>query len=172
MTDTARTDAGDLLSKSAFSWAADIKNPDALLAANKDQLFMMLAVRTIDPQEAVGTVSDRFGSKLVLNTLQRGPAVIELGKRVFRRCAKAFHDFLCSSNDDDAELRDKIKNAILSPDVSATTIVAGGLVAALGLSAPVALVVATLINQIVVAPTIEELCASWDLQIDSATTTA
>lgn len=168
MSEGTKTNASQLLVKHAEFWASDIKNEDAFAKADNEELFMLLAARTSNPVQAFGPPSDRFKADFEPKALVLGPAFSDVGKKIFRRCASALHDFLCSSDDEDKELRDKIKNAITSPDVSAISIIAGGLMAVSALGATGAIVIATLINRIIVAPTAQVMCEEWDNQIKAA----
>ncbi|KAA1052480.1 hypothetical protein [Azospirillum argentinense] len=175
--DTPNRKAADaLFRKHAESWARDAKNVGTLvgtikkdeIAKDNDELFMLLASRTSDPQAAFGTPEDRFGAAVNPAMLSRGPSFIEVGKRVFRRIAKAFYEFLCLGEGEDKDLRDRLKAALLARDASATALIAGGLVALLGLSASVAAVAAALLLRVVLVPAGKELCQVYKECIDQA----
>jgi hypothetical protein len=168
MSKAKKTDAGDLLAQHAESWSKEVKPAHDLMKAGDQELFALLAARASDPQEAFGTPGDRFGTRYDPATLPKGPSVFELGRRIFLRCADALRTFLCAPNDDDKELRDRIKSALVARDASAIAIIAGGLVAAFGMGAAAAAVVATLLLRIIVVPTVNVLCEEWDKQIKEA----
>jgi hypothetical protein len=100
--------------------------------------------------------------------LPKGPSVFEVGRRIFLRCATALHRFLCAPEDEDKELRERIKAALVTRDANAVAIIAGGLVAAFGMGAAAAAVVAALLVRTIVAPTIDELCDVFDEEIKTA----
>ncbi len=170
MTDADRATADRLLLRYAENWARDAASAAELTKISSNQeLFALLAARASDPQEAFGTPGDRFGTRFDPATLPKGPSVFEVGKRIFLRSAAALHDFLCAPNDEDKELRDRIKAALVTRDASAVAIVAGGLVAAFGIGAAAAAVVATLLVRIIVVPAANVLCDVWDEKIKEAT---
>jgi precorrin-3B methylase len=71
------------------------------------------------------------------------------------------HAFLCDPGAEDRQLRDRMLNAILAKDGGGVAVVAGGLVAAFGMSPAVAAIVAALAVKLIVAPAAKELCKTW-----------
>lgn len=168
--DADKATADRLLVRYAEAWAKDAASVSELTkVASIQELYALLAARASDPQEAFGTPGDRFGTRFDPATLPKGPSVFEVGKRIFTRSAGALHGFLCAPDEEDKELRDRIKSAIVSRDVSAVAIIAGGLVAAFGMGAAAAAVVAALLVRIIVVPSGEVLCEVWDEKIKEAT---
>jgi hypothetical protein len=170
MTDFDRVTADELLERYAESWAKDAASVTNLTNVPTNQeLFALLAARASDPQEAFGTPGDRFGTKFDPAILPKGPSVFEVGRRIFLRQAAALHRFLCAPDEEDKELRNRIKAALVSRDVGAVAIIAGSLVAAFGMGAAAAAIVAALLVRIIVVPTADALCEVWDEQIKEAT---
>jgi len=170
MTDLDRMTADRLLETYAESWAKDAVSVAELTNVPSNQeLFALLAARASDPQEAFGTPGDRFRTKFDPATLPKGSSVFEVGKRIFLRQAAALHRFICAPDDEDKELRNRIKAALVSRDVGAVAIITGCLVAAFGMGAAAAAVVAALLVRIIVVPTTDVLCEVWDEQIKEAT---
>jgi hypothetical protein len=162
--------ADRLLAQYAEAWAKDARQASNLATVgSNDELFALLAARASDPQEAFGSPTDRFRLNFDPATLPKGPSVFEVGKRIFLRCTAALHQFLCAPDDQDKELRNRMIGALLSRDASAIGLIAGGLVAAFGMGAAAAAVVAALLVRIIVAPTAQVLCEEWDKQIKAAT---
>jgi hypothetical protein len=169
MSDSSSRSADRLLEQYALAWAREAATAANLAGVTtNDELYALLAARVSDPQETFGTPEDRFRAKFDPATLPRGPAVFEVGKRIFRRSAAALHSFLCDPTEEDKQLQEKIKAALVSKDTSSIAIIAGGLMAIFGMGAASAAVVAALLVRIIVASTIEVLCQVWDEQIKTA----
>jgi hypothetical protein len=158
--------ADDLLRSLAEKNAGEASRVASLISRPENDLYALLASRVSDPGAAVGSADDRFRTAYDIDDLERGPAA-ELGKRIFGRCSRAAHDFCCSSGADDKKLRDQMLNAIFSKDSGGVALLAGGLVAAFGLSPAIAAVVAALLVKIIVAPAAEELCSTWGATLKS-----
>jgi hypothetical protein len=154
-------DADELLDRYAAQHAADVKNAQNLLNIDVPDLLSALATRVTTPSAMFATPGDRYGTTTAAGQGTRSGPMVEVGKKVALRCARALHDFICKS-DDSGQLREKLVNAIVNKDVSAVGIIAGGLVAIIGMAPAAAAVVAAVIVKVVVIPTTDVLCEQWD----------
>lgn len=151
----------ELLDHYAAQHAAEVKNAENLLNIDVPDLLSALATRVTTPSAMFATPGDRYGITTAAGQGTRSGPMVEVGKKVALRCAQALHDFICNS-DDSAQLRDKLVSAIVSKDVGAVGIIAGGLVAIIGMAPAVAAVVAAVIVKVVVIPTTDVICEQWD----------
>jgi hypothetical protein len=156
---------GELLQEYATKHAKDAKGVDALVKVKPNELFGLLAARVTIPAAMFATPGDRYGTKFNQGDLTRGGPMIELGQRVFFRCSGALHAFLCKPSDEDRQLRESLIKAFISKEVGATGIIAGGLVALFGTAPAAAAIVAAILVQVVVVPTVDVLCEEWDASI-------
>jgi len=156
----------DLLRSLAEKHAGEASRVSSLVSKPENELYALLASRALEPDSGVGSADDRFRTVYDVDDLQRGPAV-ELGKRIFTRCSRATHDFCCAPGDEDKKLRDQMLNAIFSKDGGGVALLAGGLVAAFGLSPAIAALVAALLVKIIIAPTTAEICSAWGASLRS-----
>jgi len=156
----------DTLRSLATKHANEASKVASLVSKPENELYALLAARTSERIGIVGSSDDKFRTAYNRDDLMRGPPS-ELGKRIFMRCSRAAHDFCCSPSDEDRNLQNQMLNAIFSKDGGGVALLAGGLVAAFGLSPAIAAVVAALLVKIVVAPTAQELCAAWGATLKS-----
>lgn len=154
----------DLLRSLAQKHSGEATRATSLIGKDEDELYQMLASSVSAAGIPTGSVDDRFRD--AYDELERGPA-IELGKRIFARCSRAAHEFCCSPGEEDKMLRDQMLKVIFSKDTSGVALLAGGLVAAFGLSPAIAAVVSALLVKLVVAPTAQEVCSTWGASLRS-----
>jgi hypothetical protein len=126
-------------------------------------LLSGIATRVTDPNAVFGTPADRYDLPAVAGQITRGLPMVALGKKVVLRCSRALHDFVCNDGEDPA-LRAKLTQALIGRDVSAISIITAALTFT-GVAPSIAILVATVINQVLFVPTIQELCASWDARL-------
>lgn len=152
--------ADDLLRSYSQENASSAGRVSSLVGKPEGDLYALLASRASMQDAGSVDLDDRFRTSYDTDELNRGPA-IELGKRIFARCSRAAHDFCCNPSGEDKELRDKMLNAIFSKEGGGVALLAGGLVAAIGLSPAVAALVAALLVKLIIAPTAAEVCSAW-----------
>jgi hypothetical protein len=157
-----------LLQEYAAKHAQDAIGADALREIDLNELFGLLAARVTIPTSMFATPGDRYGTKFNQGDLARSGPMIDLGKRVFLRCASALHEFLCKSTDSDIQVRENLIQAIVGKEVGATGVIAGGLVALFGMGPAAAAVVAAILVRVVVVPTVDVLCEEWDASLARA----
>jgi hypothetical protein len=133
----------------------------SLVDKPEGDLYALLASRVSETDSGVGGADDRFRTEYDPDDLERGPAA-DLGKRIFVRCSRAAHQFCCTPGTEDKELRDQMLKAIFSKEGGGIALLAGGLVAAFGLSPAIAAIVAALLVKLIIAPTAAEVCAEWE----------
>jgi hypothetical protein len=92
--------------------------------------------------------------------LERSPDNLTLGKAVFRRWNRTLHEFVCTSNDEDKELKDKVLQALMGQG-SGAALIAGVLVSAFGLHLVTATLIASLLVRLVLVPAKEGACEYW-----------
>lgn len=155
----------ELLQQYAAKHAEDAKGVDALLKVEPNELFGLLAARVTMPTAMFATPGDRYGTKFDQSDLTRSGPMIELGRKVFFRCATALHEFLCKPSEEDRQLRESLIKALIGKEVGATGVIAGGLVALLGMAPAASAIVAAILVQVVVVPTVDVLCEEWDASI-------
>jgi hypothetical protein len=118
----------------------------------------MLAAMSAGTRDTDGNLRGVLPSS---DDLVRSGAAVALGKKIFTRWSKAFHDFLCAPSQDDKDLRDRVLQAIFDKKTGGTAIVAGALVAAFALSPITAGLIAALIMRLIVAPAADGICEAW-----------
>lgn len=156
----------ELLQEYASMHAAEAAGVDGLRTIeDPDILFSLLAVRVTSPAAMFATPGDRYGTKFNAGELSRSGPMVELGKRVFFRCSRAFHEFLCKPTDDDKQLQQSLIEALVGKEVGAVGIIAGGLVTLFAMTPAAAAVVAAIMVQVIVVPSVEVLCEEWDASI-------
>jgi hypothetical protein len=161
--------SSELLHEYAAKNAVDAARAEELLTIRDPEvLFSLLATRVTDPAAMYATPGDRYGTKFNAGEITRSVPMIDLGKKIFLRCSAALHDFLCKPTNDDKQLQQSLINALVSKEVGAVGVIAGGLVALFGMAPAVAAVVAAILVQVVVVPTVGVLCQEWDATIDRA----
>jgi hypothetical protein len=88
--------SSELLKAYASKNAAEARRTEKLREIeDPDVLFSLLATRVTDPAAMFATPGDRYGSKFNEGDLAKGGPMVEVGKRIFLRCANALHDFIC-----------------------------------------------------------------------------
>jgi hypothetical protein len=165
MSEDAEKRSEQLLQEYAAKHAQDARGADALREIDLNELFGLLAARVTIPTAMFATPGDRYGTKFNRGDLARSGPMIDLGKRVFLRCADALHEFLCKSTDSDVQVRESLIQAIIDKEVGATGVIAGGLVAVFGMGPAAAAVVAAILVRVVVVPTVDVLCDEWDASL-------
>jgi hypothetical protein len=158
--------SAQLLEEYAAQNATDAGGVDELRKIDDpDTLFSLLATRVTSPTAMFATPGDRYGTKFDVGEVTRSGPMVELGKRIFFRCSDALHDFLCKANSDDKQLQQSLIKALVGKEVGSVGIIAGGLVVLFGMAPAAAAVVAAILVQVVVAPTVNVLCEEWDASI-------
>jgi hypothetical protein len=153
----AAMDVDDLLRTRAEAAAGQAGIPPNAVTLEPDVLYALLAARVL----ATGGTDDQVRSAFDTDDLLRSETSVSLGRRIFARWSLAMHAFLCDPGAEDRQLRDRMLNAILAKDGGGVAVVAGGLVAAFGMSPAVAAIVAALAVKLIVAPAAKELCKTW-----------
>lgn len=128
-------------------------------------LFAALGQRLSDSGNS-GRVAS-LDKSVQVDDLVRGSAMEELGRRVFRRWNLALHEFVCKSQGEDQDLRQRILHALSGKDGGAVALIAGILVAAFGASPAIAAIVATLLVRLFLNPTKDAVCEYWSEQLKS-----
>jgi hypothetical protein len=140
--------------------------PQVLLpegSVSEDEMYVMLAravreTSALPPLSPSATNIDdlpRDGTASQLPTALR-----DLGRRIFLRWSRALHDFLCSEGGENSTLRGKLFEALLGKGGGAAAISAI-MMSTFGVSPAIAVLVATLLTKIIIAPAQEEICAVW-----------
>ncbi len=154
-------DIDELVRGVAERQARNAKSAARLIDQPEDALYALLATTVVETASISSANDDQFRSSGV-NDLLRSPDALTLGRRIFLRWARSLHDFLCGPSDDDKKLREQILRAIFNKEAGSVAIVAGGLVAAFGLSAALAAIVAALVVKLIFAPALDEVCKAWE----------
>lgn len=139
---------------------------DQLTKARQSDLFAALAQEV---GRAVSGSSDILSMRVIdLDKLPMDDETVSFGKRIFRRWNKAAHDFLCSPDPQNDELRERVLRAITGRDAGAPALLAASLVATFGIAPAVAAIVSALLMQIVIGPFADELCWKWTALLASS----
>jgi len=129
--------------------------------ANEDMLIAELGRRatlaSADPEnshalEFVGTISALEGPV---------DGFLSVGKRILRRLNAELHNLICGDEPDNAEDREKLKNALGFGDAAVAAALVQFLVGSFGLLPAVATVIAAILLKYFLKPTLEEICSAW-----------
>jgi hypothetical protein len=115
----------------------------------------------VDDQSRGAVATGSFDAPLDIDDLPRDKETTTVGKLIFRRWSRVLHNFACNSESEDADLRDRLLNAISGKSGGGVALVAAMLVASFGLSPAVAAVIAALLAKLIVAPAADEVCKAW-----------
>jgi hypothetical protein len=132
---------------------------DHLFDSGEDQLFEELGIRlqaiTEDP-----AVAGTFTPDVTYDVTTMGPldTIRSVGKRLFARWEREAYSFVCGEHDAD---RETLVKALSIDAKTAGAVLAGMLVANLGIAPALAAVVATILMKRFFAPTVQELCSIW-----------
>ena len=151
----------DLFRSAVTRNAAAAAGTEGLYGKSESDLYALLTEMAADPVKAIGPAASPFRLPIDDDDLHRSNAATDLGKRIFARWSRAFHDFVCGSDKENKDLKDQILQAIFNKNGGGIAIIAGGLVAAFGLSPAIAAVIATLLIRLIVAPAVDEVCKAW-----------
>jgi hypothetical protein len=99
--------------------------------------------------------------------LPREASYQRIGRILFRRWNCTLHDFVCKSEGEDQQLREKLAAALTGKEGGAAALVAGILVSSFGVSPVLAAIIGTLLIRIIVAPAVDELCSYWTSSLRS-----
>jgi hypothetical protein len=132
---------------------------DNLAGKRSADLYAALAFRVSQASSESSEIA-RFDAPLNVDSLDRANATVELGYRIFQRWNRALHGFVCGSDDQDKDIRDRLLRAITGKD-GAVALIAGLLVSYFGASPAIAAIVAALLIQIIGKPAREEICSTW-----------
>lgn len=132
-----------------------------------NDLLTALAMET--EGQAKGHSTFRTLDAISEDELVRGPALVDLGKRIFRRWNSALHGFVCNPDSSDQELKDKVFRALTGAE-GGIALLAGVLVSAFGLSLVTATLVATLVVKLFADTAGEEVCKWWGEHLDDVPT--
>lgn len=158
--------ADDLLRDSAHRLSVAATGAAELTKLKNDALFNLLATRVGDVATVRSKSDDLFRSQVDPDDLVRSTDMTELGRRIFARWSLALHQFLCTPSKADQDLRDDLLRVICNRETGGAALLAGGIVAIFGASPAVAMVVGALVMKIFVAPTAQELCATWQSRLN------
>jgi hypothetical protein len=133
------------------------------LDADEDTLFEQLGIRAkaiqVNP-----SVSSSFSPEVTYDQAAMGflDDVRDYGKRVFRRCSAEGYKLFCGSDPEDEEDRKQLADAFGISETKVAAVVAGILVAQLGLAPAIAAIVgAILIKRFLIKPGYQLSCEKW-----------
>jgi hypothetical protein len=148
----------DLYRSAVANAVAAEEDLSKLSAYSSADLFAALAERT--RSATMGMNANGFGTPINIDDLPRDGATSDLGRRIFRRWSRAFHQFICTPDRNDSSARDRLVRALTGKE-SCTAVIAGMLVASFGASPAVAAVVAALLLKLIFDPAKAEVCETW-----------
>lgn len=151
----------DLLRQIADRHIRAADSAEALVKESNDNLFIMLANRLSVTSEGIINIDDMHCGTKNQDELLRGDGIKTLGKRIFLRWSQTFQQFVCAPTSNDQALRNQIKSVITNRSGGAAAIIAGSLVAAFGVSPPIAAVIAALLLNLIVVPAGKVVCDVW-----------
>jgi hypothetical protein len=143
-------------------------DPDAvqavakLLRSDETQLYETLGIRqkAIDKQPDLG---NRYDADIAYDATEMGPKdfLRELGVNILKRWNKEAYKLICGGDTADATDRNNLVRLVASGSVDAGGVLAGILVASLGLAPAIAAVIAVIILKRFVKPAGQEFCNLW-----------
>jgi hypothetical protein len=136
-----------------------------LLYAEEKQLYEELAMRQ-KAMESDPLKAGYFDVQVMYDGSLMGPKeeLVDLGRRIFKKWNAAAHGLVCGAGEVDDQDRKKLQEAFNLKEGAATAVgavLAGFLVAQLGIAPAIAAVVAAIICKRFFTPVYEEFCASW-----------
>lgn len=133
------------------------------LNADEDTLFEQLGIRAkaiqVNP-----SASGSFSPGVTFDEAEMGflDDVRNYGKRVFRRCSAEGYKLFCGDDPEDEEDRKQLADAFGISEARVAAVVAGILVAQLGLAPAIAAIVgAILIKRFLIKPGYKLSCEQW-----------
>jgi hypothetical protein len=142
---------------------------DSLLNADEDTLFEQLGIRAKAIQQDLN-LSSSFSPTVSYDEAEMGVLddVRDYGKRIFRRCSVEAYKLFCGDDPEDEEDRKQLAEAIGVSKGQVAALVAGMLVAQLGLAPAIAAIVAAiLIRRFLIKPGAQLACDKWKAQLPS-----
>jgi hypothetical protein len=135
---------------------------EKLQADTKEDLYVALA-RSIADVASLDPAHTKF-HRYETDDLMRNSASLDLGKRIFQRWNRALHEFACTPDKEDEDIRRKLLNAIAGKEGGAA-VIAGIMAGTFGVSPVVAAIVAALLLKVIINPALDEVCQLWAKEI-------
>ena len=140
---------------------------ESLLNADEDTLFEQLGIRATAIQQNLNLGSS-FSPEVSYDEAAMGVLddVRDYGKRIFRRCSVEGYKLFCGDDPEDEEDRKQLADATGISQGQIAALVAGMLVAQLGLAPAIAAIVAAiLIKRFLIKPGYQLACDKWKAQL-------
>ncbi len=147
------------------------ENIDGMLSQDEARLFRELGAATLAAEQATSTGAELSIAEAATEFGREDLA--GLGRKLFNRVSNALRGIVCGDSDADISDRNKILDALKLGDQAAITALSVAVVAALGITGPIAVLVSTIIIGRLVGGAIDfatedlrgAVCEAWSEQL-------
>jgi hypothetical protein len=138
-----------------------------LLGADESQLYETLGIRE-KAIEKSPELANRYDIDVDYDATEMGPKEFlrDLGVNILRRWNKEAYKLICGGGSADEKDRNDLVRLVASGSVDAGGVLAGILVASLGIAPAIAAVIAVIVLKRFVKPAGEEFCKLWAKNLD------
>jgi hypothetical protein len=134
-----------------------------MLGESDEELYKALGLRVRKLARDVSG-ADRFDLDVAYDAQAFGAkdVIIDFGKRFFARTNRRAFQLVCGDDTEDEDIRDQLRDALGLKEAAFGAALTGVLIGSLGLAAPVAVVVSTLITKLFYREAYNTMCEVWE----------